>query len=75
MLMYKIKLSYRAKKDIKSICDFLYNGDKIIKKINQDIKSLETMPRAYKTLKYNKDPDREYRRIVSRNYIIMYKSE
>lgn len=75
MLIYKIKISKKSRKDIKRIRNYLkgYNVDKSIKKIYDDIEDLKFMPRIHKTLYTLKDPRGEYRRIISGKYIIIYK--
>ena len=74
---YKINISNKANKDINRITEYLQNlsnnADEIIKRINKDIEDLLFMPRIHKTLIYFKDKETEYRRIVSGNYVIIYK--
>ena len=77
MFYHNIELSKDAKRDLDRISIFLeeYNANRtrIIEKINNDIKNLLFMPRMHKTLIYFKDRNGEYRRIVSGQYIIIYK--
>lgn len=67
--------SKKAKRDLIKIAKFMknYNINKIIEKIYKDIENLTYMPRMHKTLIYFKDKSGEYRRIISRKYIIIYK--
>lgn len=75
MLVYKIVISKKVRKDIKKIGNYVkrYNIDKVIKKIYEDIEELDVMPRIHKTLYSYKDPNGEYRRMISGKYIIIYK--
>ena len=76
-MYYKIEVSDKAENDLKRISDYLkdygYNGEYIIKQINNDIERLNFMPRIHKTLISYKDEKGEYRRIVSGKYSIIYK--
>ena len=56
-----------------SKCDINY--DYLRSTIKEDIEYLKYMPRIHKTLYLDKDPNGEYRRIVSGKYIIIYKIE
>jgi len=73
-LYYKIKLTDKAKRDLRRINNYLeeYKLEKIYKKIKKDIYNLKFMPRIHKTVIPSKDKKGEYRRIVSGNYIIIY---
>jgi len=75
MLYYKIRIYPKAQKDIKRISKYMeeYNGDKIIRKIYNDIDNLLFMPRSHKTLIYFRDKEGEYRRMLSGKYSIIYK--
>lgn len=57
---------------IKSSYDYFYQ-EELINKIEKDIINLMYMPRIHKTLISSKDKHGEYRRIVSKKYIIIYK--
>ena len=61
-------------KDIERImnCDYGYS-EKVIRKIEKDIINLEYMPRIHKTLICVKDPNGEYRRMLSGKYSVIYK--
>ena len=74
MLYYKIKMSKKARRDIRRINDYLegYGAGNVYKRIKKDIENLEFMPRIHKTLYSSKDPNGEYRRIVSGKYSIIY---
>ena len=78
-MQYKVIISKEAKNDIKNISEYLSDyetaRDKIIAKINKDILDLEFMPRIHKTLYKKNDKNTEYRRIVSNEYVIIYKIE
>jgi len=75
-LFYKLELTEEAKRDLDKISQYLeeygFNKNKIIEKINSDIVNLKFMPRVHKTLTASKNPNGEYRRIVSGKYIIIY---
>ena len=74
MLYYKIKISKEARRDIGRINDYLegYGVVNVYKRIKKDIANLNFMPRIHKTLYSSKDPNGEYRRIISGKYIIIY---
>lgn len=73
-MYYKIRLTDKAKRDLRRINNYLeeYRLEKTYKKIKQDIDNLKFMPRVHKTLISSKDDKGEYRRIVSGNYSIIY---
>ena len=75
MSNFKIKISNGYKRDIKKICNFMknYNIETILKNAEENIENLSFMPRIHKTLYSYKDPNGEYRRIVSGKFIIIYK--
>ena len=74
---YSIIYDKKFERDLKIIELYLthYQLKKVKQQINKDILDLEYMPRIHKTLYSVKDPNGEYRRIVSGNYIIIYKIE
>ena len=76
-MFYKVELTNDAKTDLDKISKYLekygFNKNKIIQRINTDIINLKYMPRIHKTLISCKNPNGEYRRIVSGKYIIIYK--
>lgn len=76
ILFYKLELTNEAKEDLDEISNYLeeyeFNKNKIIERINRDIVSLKSMPRIHKTIIASKNPNGEYRRIVSGKYIIIY---
>ena len=74
-MYYKIKLTDKAKRDLRRINNYLeeYKLEKIYKKIKKDIYNLKFMPRIHKTVIPSKDKKGEYRRIVSGRYSIIYK--
>lgn len=78
-MQYKIKVSDDARCDIDKIYDYLENyksaRNNTISKIYEDILDLSFMPRKHKTLYKKNDKNTEYRRIVSKKYIIIYKIE
>ena len=78
-MQYKLKISEDAKYDIDNISEYLKDyeiaRDKVITQINNDILDLAFMPRIHKTLYKQNDKNTEHRRIVSENYIIIYKIE
>lgn len=76
-MYYKIKLTDEARRDLRRIKNYLeeYRLEKTYKKIQQDISNLKFMPRIHKTLISSKNPNAEYRRIISRKYIIVYQIE
>ena len=76
-MYYKIKLTDEAKRDLRRIKNYLeeYRLEKTYKKIKQDISNLKFMPRVHKTLISSKNPNAEYRRIISGKYIIVYQIE
>lgn len=73
-MTYQTKISEEAKRDIRRMSGYIleYRAKIILKKMEIDIKKLKTMPRAHKTLYSSKDPQGEYRRMVSGRYIIVY---
>ena len=74
---YQIIYTDNMQRDLDKIKDYCYevNIKNIITKIEQDIQCLTFMPRAYKTLVFVKDPQGEYRRMISGRYSIIYKIE
>lgn len=70
---YHIIYEESAYSDLKEIEDSYNCKEKIINKIEKDIKSLEYMPRTTKTLISSKDRYGEYRRKISGKYSIIYK--
>ena len=71
---YQIIYEEDMHNDIERIKNCEYgNNEKIIKKIEKDILNLEYMPRIHKTLICRKDPNGEYRRMISGKYSIIYK--
>ena len=74
---YKILYDDNFDRDVNRIEDYFdnYNSIELITRIKEDIEYLKFMPRIHKTLYSVKDPNGEYRRIVSGNYIIIYKIE
>jgi len=48
-------------------------NESVLQKIEKDIINLEYMPRIHKTLICIKDPNGEYRRMLSGKYSIIYK--
>lgn len=75
MSNFKIKISNGYKRNIKKICNFMknYNIETILKNAEENIENLSFLPRIHKTLYSYKDPNGEYRRIVSGKFIIIYK--
>ena len=75
-MFYKLELTKEAKQDLDEISNYLeeygFNKNKIIERIDRDIVNLKTMPRIHKTITASKNPNGEYRRIVSGKYIIIY---
>ena len=53
-------------------CNYGFN-EKIMQKIENYIMNLEYMPRIHKTIISIKDPNGEYRRMLSGKYSIIYK--
>lgn len=78
-MYYKIEVSDEANQDIykltKYLQEFKYNMNKVVRKLNEDIDNLIFMPRAHKTLISSKNPDGEYRRMISGKYIVIYQIE
>lgn len=72
---YKILYDDNFDRDINKIEDYFYdyNSIDLINRIKEDIEYLKFMPRIHKTLYSVKDPNGEYRRIVSGKFIIIYK--
>lgn len=73
MKRYHIIYEESAYNDLKEMKDAYNCKEKIINKIEKDIKSLEYMPRINKTLISSKDKWGEYRRKISGKYSIIYK--
>lgn len=75
-MYYKLKINIEARTDLDRISEYMeeydLNKNNFIEKIDKDIKNLRTMPRIHKTLISHKNPNGEYRRIVSGKYIIIY---
>lgn len=71
---YKIKLSEKSKRDFRRISNYLegYKLEKVYITIKENIENLKFMPRIHKTLYSSKNPNGEYRRIISGKYIIIY---
>ena len=71
---YKIKLSEKSKRDFRRISNYIeeYRLGKVYKQIKIDIENLKFMPRRNKTLYSSKEPNGEYRRLISGKYIIIY---
>ncbi len=72
---YKINMSDEANDDIKNISNYLEEKlfNKVMKQINTYIDNLRYMPKIHRRIIYQREPDREYRRIVCGKYIIIYK--
>lgn len=73
MRRYHIIYEESAHSDLKEIKDSYNSKEKIINRIEKDIKSLEYMPRSNKTLISTKDRNGEFRRKISGKYSIIYK--
>ena len=75
MKQYQIIYEESMHKDIERIkkdYNYFYQ-EKVINKIKRDIINLTYMPRIHKTLISYNDKDGEYRRMVTGNYVVIYK--
>ena len=72
---YKVSMSDEANDDIKNISNYLEEKifNKVMKQIDTYIENLTYMPKIHRRIIYQREPGREYRRIVCGKYIIIYK--
>ena len=72
---YHIIYTKSMHKDLKKIKKYYGKvySEKVLNKIDKDIENLKFMPHAHKTLYYLKEPNVEFRRLISGKYIIIYK--
>lgn len=75
MQIFKMRMSQYIVHDFKTIGKFLSerSKNKLIKEINIRFQNLKQMPKIYQRIYYEKSTDTDYRRIVHRKYIIIYK--
>ena len=76
---FKIIVVPKARKDMHRIYDYianvLYNeiaADNLMKKVNKEIERIKYSPYEYEEINSYDDFGRKYRRIIIKNYIILY---
>lgn len=76
--LYHVTYEKSTHKDLKKIRKFSITKtyyERIMQEITRNIENLKYMPRTHKTLICIKDPNGEYRRMLSGKYSIIYKIE
>ena len=74
--LYHLTYEKSTRKDLKKIRKFSISRryyERIMQEITSNIEKLKYMPRTHKSLICIKDPNGEYRRMISGKYSIIYK--